>query len=103
MSELSTIARPYAEAAFATVRSDREGLDSWSKWLSTLAELAGIQEVKNALSDPRLTTEQCIALFNDLLQEASSVSVAPTSGKTKKTKKKVEIGRASCREREEEA
>jgi|SRR5690625_1401442 len=90
MSELSTIARPYAEAAFATVRSDREGLDSWSKWLSTLAELAGIQEVKNALSDPRLTTEQCIALFNDLLQEASSVSVAPTSGKTKKTKKKVD-------------
>ena len=88
MSELSTIARPYAEAAFAIASADNAGLDSWSKWLSTLADLAEMQEVKDVLSDPRLTTEQCITVFNDLLQEASNSTAAPASGKAAKTKKK---------------
>jgi F-type H+-transporting ATPase subunit delta len=46
MAELSTIARPYAEALFATVRNDQAGLASWSDLVSELAHVASQDDVQ---------------------------------------------------------
>lgn len=67
MAELSTIARPYAEALFESVGQDAQGLDTWSDALSRVAQLADMDEVREAMGDPRLSDEQRIELFTGLV------------------------------------
>src|SRR5690625_1667037 len=69
MAELSTIARPYAEALFATARDEQGGLESWSELLSVRAQEASNDDVREALSDPRLNTEQRIDVFTGLVPD----------------------------------
>lgn len=69
MAELSTIARPYAEALFATAQKDAAGLDAWSDLLSVLAQTVSLDDVREALSDPRLSDEQRIELFVGLVKQ----------------------------------
>lgn len=68
MAELSTIARPYAEALFATARDDQAGLASWSSLVSELAQVASLDDVREALTDPRLNAAQRIELFAGLIK-----------------------------------
>lgn len=68
MAELSTIARPYAEALFAAARDDQAGLASWSGLVSELAHVASQDDVREALTDPRLNVPQRIQLFESLLK-----------------------------------
>ena len=68
MAELSTIARPYAEALFQAVSSDAAGLSGWSELLSELAQVVSVDEVRDALADPRLNGEQRKTLFTGLLK-----------------------------------
>jgi len=72
MAELSTIARPYAEAVFASARDDQAALASWSSLLSELAELASIDDVREALTDPRLNAEKRFELFSGLVKSPLS-------------------------------
>src|SRR3546814_15069172 len=72
MAELSTIARPYAEALFATARNDQAGLASWSDLVSELAHVASQGDVREALTDPRLNTAQRTELFTGLIKSALS-------------------------------
>ena len=72
MAELSTIARPYAEAVFASVRDDQAALASWSSLLSELAELVSFDDVREALTDPRLNAEKRIELFKGLVKSPLS-------------------------------
>ncbi len=72
MAELSTIARPYAEALFASAKSEKSGLESWSKVLAELAGLADLSEVREALSDPRIGHEQRFELFTELVKSPLS-------------------------------
>ena len=73
MAELSTIARPYAEALFATARNDQAtSLDSWSGLVSELAQVAGQEDVREALTDPRLNVAQRIELFAGLIKSPLS-------------------------------
>src|SRR3546814_5604802 len=58
MAELSTIARPYAEALFGAVRADEQGLEKWSELISTLANVSALDDVREALGDPRLDNAQ---------------------------------------------
>ena len=53
MAELSTIARPYAEAAFELARQE-ERLPAWSQMLSFCAEVVTDPKVAAALDNPRL-------------------------------------------------
>jgi len=55
MAELSTLARPYAKAAF-NVASEQNGLANWSAMLSTLAAVTLEQNVATVLSNPSLTS-----------------------------------------------
>jgi len=53
MAELATIARPYAEAAFAIARDER-ALPAWSDMLRLAATIVGDKRVAQALDNPRL-------------------------------------------------
>lgn len=74
MAELSTVARPYAEALFESVRDEGKGFDSWSGLLDELAALVSLEDVREALSDPRLNDAQRTELFTGLLKSPLSES-----------------------------
>src|SRR5690606_34527633 len=74
MAELSTIARPYAEALFASAREDQAAMNTWSAVLSELAELVSIEDVREALTDPRLNATKRIELFTGLVKSPLSDS-----------------------------
>ena len=57
MAESTTLARPYAKAAFQTARQD-SALEEWSAMLGLSAAVAGQASVSSVLSDPSLSNEQ---------------------------------------------
>lgn len=62
MAELTTIARPYAEAAFRIAR-DANTLPAWSQMLGFLAEVAAEPHAARALDNPKLTAADKSALL----------------------------------------
>lgn len=71
MAELSTLARPYARAAFEYAR-DKGELDSWLAQLATAAAVAADERVETMLGNPALTSAQqadtFVALCGDTLE-----------------------------------
>ena len=62
MAEPSTVARPYAEAAFRL--ADEAGtLGKWAEMLSALAMVGADERVRAAAADPNLGHEQIAGLF----------------------------------------
>lgn len=57
MAELSTLARPYARAAFEYAR-DAGKLSQWQQELATTAAVAADDALATVLSDPGLTAQQ---------------------------------------------
>jgi F-type H+-transporting ATPase subunit delta len=57
MAESTTLARPYAKAAFQVARQD-SALKEWSTMLGLSAAVAGHASVSIVLSDPSLSSEQ---------------------------------------------
>ncbi|SAI21753.1 ATP synthase F0F1 subunit delta [Bordetella ansorpii] len=68
MAELSTVARPYAEALFAAARDDQAGLAGWADLVDELAQIAGNPDVREALADPRLGDAQRADVFIGLVK-----------------------------------
>tara|TARA_R110002110_G_scaffold149949_3_gene341361 strand:+ start:967 stop:1509 length:543 start_codon:yes stop_codon:yes gene_type:complete len=68
-AELSTVARPYARAAFSQGLDEASGLQTWSRMLSLLAAAISDSRVKEALDNPRLTTGQQADLVVDVMGE----------------------------------
>jgi|TARA_B110000240_G_scaffold174156_2_gene200418 F-type H+-transporting ATPase subunit delta len=56
-AELTTIARPYAKAAFSFALDQDQGLTHWSAMLGILAAAMAEDVVREKLDDPKLTTE----------------------------------------------
>jgi F-type H+-transporting ATPase subunit delta len=66
MAEPSTIARPYAEAAFRL--ADAQGkLADWSAALANLAAVAGDERVRVAIGDPNVPAAKVAGLFIAIL------------------------------------
>ena len=66
MAEPSTIARPYAEAAFRL--ADAQGkLADWSAALANLAAVAADERVRAAMGDPNLPAAKVAGLFIAIL------------------------------------
>jgi F-type H+-transporting ATPase subunit delta len=66
MAEPSTVARPYAEAAFRL--ADEKGeLAQWSEMLSALATVAEDERVRRAVADPNLPDAKVAGLFISIL------------------------------------
>jgi F-type H+-transporting ATPase subunit delta len=61
MAELSTIARPYAEAAFRVARSG--DLNAWNALVAEFAAVAGVPEMRALVLDPNLTPDAVYGVF----------------------------------------
>ena len=59
MSELSTLARPYAEAVFRLAQSEGD-LAGWSDRVSTLAMIAVDPQAANLIADPAIAPDRAI-------------------------------------------
>lgn len=69
MAELSTLARPYARAAFEYAR-DSGSLSQWAEQLATVSAVVSDKSLKAALSDPSLTAEQQARILTDVCGDA---------------------------------
>jgi F-type H+-transporting ATPase subunit delta len=65
MAEKTTIARPYAKAAFAEARADSM-LGAWSEALNTAATVVDDPRVHSLLGDPHVTSAQLAKLVLDI-------------------------------------
>ena len=68
MAELTTIARPYAEAAFRIAR-DANALPVWSEMLRFLSDVAADPQAAAALDNPKLTAADKAALLLSIAGE----------------------------------
>lgn len=74
MAELSTLARPYAKAAFEYARESKQ-LPQWAEQLSVVAAVAVDKALKAVLNDPALTAEQQAHTLCDVCGDALSEQV----------------------------
>ncbi len=65
MAELTTLARPYAKAAFEYAR-EKNSLDDWSSSLATVAAVSKDSAVAKLLDSPTLTAEQKAAALTEI-------------------------------------
>ena len=65
MAELSTIARPYAEALFrvASVDQGADAMQKWSDLVSRMGAVAADPDMSRVIGDPRVTGDQIYAVF----------------------------------------
>ena len=69
MAELSTLARPYARAAFEYAR-EHDALAQWSQQLTTAATVTVAEGMEGVLNNPSLTGEQQAQTLNDVCADA---------------------------------
>jgi F-type H+-transporting ATPase subunit delta len=62
VAELTTLARPYAKAAFEVALQDN-ALENWSRMLALSAGIAREQGINSVLSSPSLSVEHIAAAF----------------------------------------
>lgn len=65
MAELTTLARPYAKAAFGFALA-KQDLTAWSKMLGLLSAVAADEKIQKVLTSPALTSEQQVATVIDI-------------------------------------
>jgi F-type H+-transporting ATPase subunit delta len=65
MAELSTIARPYAEALFSAARA-QSATDAWLPLLHSLDQIVSQPQVASLTGDPRLSNDQKFDLISAL-------------------------------------
>jgi F-type H+-transporting ATPase subunit delta len=68
MAELSTVARPYAEALFTVARDSGQSLDAWLTAADGLAALMAHPEVGEVVADPNLDHGQVYGLLTGMLK-----------------------------------
>jgi F-type H+-transporting ATPase subunit delta len=66
MAEPSTVARPYAEAAFK-LADEARSLARWAEVLAALAAVARAERGRTAIGDPKLSDAQGAGLFISIL------------------------------------
>jgi F-type H+-transporting ATPase subunit delta len=66
MAEPSTVARPYAEAAFK-LAADADALTKWSEMVGALAQVGEDARVRAAVADPNRSDAQVAGLFISIL------------------------------------
>lgn len=74
MAELTTLARPYAKAAFEYAR-DHNTLDQWSEQLAMVAAVSTQETLKKVLSNPSRTAAQQVSVLVDVCNEQLSTPV----------------------------
>lgn len=65
MSSLTTLARPYAKAAFGLAQDGGAGaLASWQSMLTLASQIASNEQVADVLENPLISTTQAVDLIN---------------------------------------
>jgi F-type H+-transporting ATPase subunit delta len=70
MAELSTIARPYAEALFESAQASGQPLAEWLSLVEELAAVTAHPQVAQVVGDPRLSDQQVFDLIASLLKQS---------------------------------
>ena len=65
MSELSTLARPYAEAVFRMAQGEND-LAGWSSRVATLAAIVSDAQVASLIADPAVSSDRVSGLIIDV-------------------------------------
>lgn len=73
MSNLTTLARPYAKAAFSLANEQSE-LAGWDSLLGTVGAIVSDETVADLLRNPEVSREQCLAIITDALGEGADKS-----------------------------
>jgi len=68
MAELSTVARPYAEALFEVARGSGEPLNAWLAAVEDLSALIAHPQVADIVNDPNLDPSQVFDLLTGLMK-----------------------------------
>jgi F-type H+-transporting ATPase subunit delta len=68
MSELITLARPYASAAFELAKEEKN-FDHWSEMLGFMAAVAHDRTMRIVLDSPRLSEDQAAEMFISVCEE----------------------------------
>ena len=68
MAELSTIARPYAEALFSVAQGTGESLEGWRTAVDELANLTSHPQVADVVADPNLDHAQVFGLLTGMMK-----------------------------------
>jgi F-type H+-transporting ATPase subunit delta len=71
MAEVTTIARPYAEALFR-LADENHALAAWSATLAEMAAVAGNADVRAVIANPNIEAPQLVELFLSLCKDATS-------------------------------
>lgn len=69
MAEITTVARPYARAAFEYANAKKGGLKRWSEMLELIATLASDASMSAYLSNPEYSAEQKAGVLTDICGE----------------------------------
>jgi len=79
MAELSTIARPYAEAMFRIATEDQgaDALKKWSALVINLSAVAADPDMRRLMSDPRVSGGQVYDVFMGAVMGAASAEPSP--------------------------
>src|ERR1700684_1433410 len=70
MAEVTTIARPYAEALFR-LADEGHALAVWSKTLAEMADVAGNADVRAVIGNPNIEAPQLVELFMSLCKDVT--------------------------------
>ncbi|MBE9564150.1 MAG: F0F1 ATP synthase subunit delta [Proteobacteria bacterium] len=68
MAEISTLARPYAQAIFNLAHTNN-ALKEWSETLTLVAQIATDEAVIEIINNPDVGNEQVVSLFTDICQD----------------------------------
>jgi F-type H+-transporting ATPase subunit delta len=74
MAEAITIARPYANAAFALAQEKGE-LTAWSDLLAVLAQAVSEPEMQSIINSPAVSDEQAVSVLTDIAGDAVTPEV----------------------------
>jgi F-type H+-transporting ATPase subunit delta len=74
MAELTTVARPYAEAVYS-LAGEQQSMAAWSEALSWLAAMVKTPGVADVITHPKHTAQEVEALLLDVLAERSNDEV----------------------------
>ncbi len=75
MADMSTVARPYARAAFELAQSKKGGLKRWSEMLQLVALVASDKSMRAALASPSLDDTAKADLLVEICGELAAGSV----------------------------
>ncbi|NND44019.1 MAG: F0F1 ATP synthase subunit delta, partial [Xanthomonadales bacterium] len=74
-SGLTTLARPYAKAAFELARAE-DALSRWDELLAVAGNIVASEEMARLLKDPMVARERVVAILVDALGEQAGDSFA---------------------------